>query len=324
MFEKLQKLIVLIALLPTLETLGEVHKDESVYTVAFKSIGTVDILGFGQADPQDTADLQDNVETLFYKYWSVQDFQGYKDLFYQQEYPAIDEVKFLSWRKMVPASEAHIKAKVYVRIKGKDFCIIQNGKSDGRIVNCFMMKRVMDRWYPVSAKENVLYKELRNLWVTARPEALAALLDIEPYKKQSYIPEATLQSLQKKFVANGHILGSELLAVIDSIKDDPTKEIESGSLILTCFYKPMDKSMMKTAASAEDLQFGSYLDSLGLANDQKKMVLEMIHRGSYTASATLIKKLKAANSVKPFVSKIRAIYGQDKIWIYNSTENKWR
>lgn len=325
MFLKIQ-LLLAVLVLATLQSAEAGLKNDVLFRINFNTTGVVEVTYFSSAgSPEDTAGQQSPEDMLFYNYWTVKDFEAYKALFYANEYPKIDESRFYQWRRAVNAASATIKGKVKFRIGGKEYCIIQSGKNKGAVRQAFMMKFVNNQWCPVSSEENVKFKELKEFFTLVRADALAALMDIEPYKKEAYIPSATFSHLKSTYRLNNVIQGTQLLNDVKEAGKTFSQKLTESVLVLTWYYTPESSAAnMRKATSAQDQQMASYLDSLGLPQSDVERVLAMIHAEKYTNSAVLVQELLKEDSAKPHAMKIREIYGEDKIRIYNSVEGKWR
>lgn len=75
--------------------------------------------------------IQSEEEQLFISYWSINDVNEYRALFYDGESPLIDAELFTKWRNSVRVSASDIRGKVNFTIGRNAYCIISNGKMMG-------------------------------------------------------------------------------------------------------------------------------------------------------------------------------------------------
>jgi hypothetical protein len=323
MYFKNLRLLFLLMLIST-QSLRAMVTDDALFKISFSTIGSIDVTGYKDIGTQANGLAnQSEEEQLFLNYWSVKDVNEYKALFYNGEFPLIDEELFGKWRSSVHVSASDIRGKVNFTIGGNAYCIIPNGKSDGMARQSFMMKNIGGRWYPVSSEENIQFKEIRDFFMYARPEALASLMEIR--KSEAGISTFTYDNLKQKYKRNNVLQGSALLSDIEAASKHRSTVKSESVLALTYLYNPATSGMvLRKAPSENDQKMLAYLNSLGISPSDADKVMEMIHSGAYTGSAIMIQELLNEVSAKPYAMKIREIYGEDKIRIFNSVEGKWR
>jgi hypothetical protein len=157
----------------------------------------------------------------------------------------------------------------------------------------------------------------------ARPEALASLMDVR--KKETGISGATYENLNQKYRRNNVLLGNALLTDIEAARKDINTVKSESVIALTYLYNPGTSGVaLRKAPSENDQKMLAYISSLGISSSDADKVLEMIHSGAYTGSAIMIQEMLNEVSAMPYALKIREIYGEDKIRIFNSVEGKWR
>jgi hypothetical protein len=294
--------------------------EEVLFKINFNSVGSIDV-----TDYKDKSMLTSHSEEeqLFLNYWSIQDVNEYKALFYSGESPLIEVELFSKWRNSVRVSVSDIRGKVNFTIGANTYCIIPNGKNDGMARQSFMMKFIGGKWYPVSSEENIQFKELKDFFMFARPEALASLMDVR--KKETGISGATYENLNQKYRRNNVLLGNALLTDIEAARKDINTVKSESVIALTYLYNPGTSGVaLRKAPSENDQKMLAYISSLGISSSDADKVLEMIHSGAYTGSAIMIQEMLNEVSAMPYALKIREIYGEDKIRIFNSVEGKWR
>lgn len=293
---------------------------EILFKISFNTVGSIDVTDCKDMSMQA---IQSEEEQLFISYWSINDVNEYRALFYDGESPLIDAELFTKWRNSVRVSASDIRGKVNFTIGRNAYCIISNGKNDGMARQSFMMKFIGGKWYPVSSEENVQYKEVKEFFMFVRPEAIAALMEVR--KREVGISDAVFENLKAKYRRNNQLSGSALIADIEpALKDRNIVKAESV-LVLTYLYKPGVSGMtLRKALSESDQKMQTYMIGLGISSSDAGKVLEMIHSGAYTSSAIMIQELLNEVSAMPHALKIREIYGEDKIRIFNSVEGQWR
>lgn len=298
--------------------------EKALFTINFRSISSVDVTEFKDISAQANV-LTNNSEEeiLFLNYWSVNDVNEYKALFYSGEQPLIDEELFSKWRASVTVSASDIRSKINFTIGGKAYCIIPNGNNNGMARQSFMMKFIGGKWYPVSSEENNQFKEVRDFFAVVRPEALGSMVEIR--KKEVGVSDATFNSLKHQYRRDNTIMGGTLLTDIEAARKNNSIVKSESVLVLTYLFKPGVSGMaLRKAPSEQDQKMLAYLNTLGISSSDADRILEMISSGVYTESAILIQELLNEISAMPHAMKIREIYGEDKIRIFNSVEGKWR
>lgn len=319
------KSIILIQLLLVVIPVSAAIQDESLFKISFTGIGIADVYSLSDLDwavstsPPSAATAD---ELLFQQYWTIQSFEQYKALFRPNEAPAISEEEFRAWSQTNASASILVRGKVMLEISGYKLSVIQFAMGAGGAMqdNSFLVKKVGDSWFPVSSSENKKFHELKLCFSVVKPEGLGKLFDLDGFETSPVLEPEELSKFKSTLITGNVLDGTLLLSELQEAFYLSSETADRAYLKLTYLYKPE----AARALSEEDMKMKAYLDSLSISGNDQKRILTLIRNNLYVEAASAIKEAKSAPSSHPYVLKIREIYGEDKIRIYDSRENQWR
>lgn len=316
-------LFLLVAIMPLTAALGQ----EPLLKISFESSDVASVYSLTpfesdwQLKAASASAIQNEDDQLFYSYWTASSFSHYKSLFRPNEAPAISEQEFTMWSTANSGAEILVRGKVYLEVSGYKLSIIQFGMGSGNALrdNAFLIKKEGESWYPVTSAENKKFHELITFFSVVKPEALATIFDLEGFDIVPLLEPEEVNKFKATLISAGVLDGSLLLSKLQEAFYFSSETSDRSYLKLTYLYKPE----AARALSPQDIQMQTYLDSLGLSAAQKSRVLKLIRNNLYVEAASAIKEAKGDPSSHSYVLRIREIYGEDKIKIYDSRDNQW-
>jgi hypothetical protein len=212
---------------------------------------------------------------LFYTYYFPEGLDEYKDIFYDENYPASIDENFSIWQQNMQGVTITIESVVNAFYQSKTTSIInfsyRKGATTLRL--SFFAKQIKGRWYPYEAAELMEMNDLRYFFPIINQGVLLALLNKEAANPETHIANEIMAACG----AGSPGLSAHCFYVKAEewgISDDPVVSAKSGLLFLR---RISDTRLNRQPVSAHVIR--SVFPEASIPENEQKVISYYLNKG---------------------------------------------
>lgn len=263
-------------------------------------------------------------EQVFYQYWKTPSFNDYQSLFLEGEKPDMKQTDFDEWRQWLDQFSIHIFGKVELERNGFELLVFQyyfeTNDGEKHFQRPAFFKKHLGEYYSVSMEENKRFNSIKGFFGEISAEGLSQIMEGLDNKASGTALSEMVSKGKVKFLKDRTILSQQLLENIHIAKKEDLLSVEA----VHPYYTDLKNKNFQQKAAVGKAALTSYMDSLAVAPNIKNDVLAMANEGQFVEMAEQLKKADNGNSTYEYAMKIREIYGDDVIKIWDSRTGKWK
>lgn len=280
------------------------------------NINNVNIFALGKA------------EEIFYKYWKSNSFQEYQSLFLVNEIPDFTEGKFSEWRSAFKEVDLKVFGKVHLERRGFELVIFQFYIEDSEGKKLFQRpsfyKKYLGEYYSVSKEENMRFAGLKRFFGEVSARGINNIIDLAEGGAGNAALNSVIETTEAQVYRDSLISSGGLLEVISRLREGNTPEAVAALESLHPYYSYLKERNLQLLLAEKIPEFREYMDLIKIDQPVQSQIVGLLNQGEFVGAANKLKETQNAGSVFEYAQKIREIFGDETIRIWDSRTNSWK
>ncbi|MFZ5493732.1 MAG: hypothetical protein ACOZE5_00155 [Verrucomicrobiota bacterium] len=261
----------------------------------------------------------DEAARTFVRYFTVSTLEEYRSLFKSGTAPNITNDEFAQWAAGRSRFRLALLARYELRGDNVRYSLLRYDATQGLVTmpSTLLLRADGEKWMAVGPAENKELALLHRFFLRIRTNALAAI-NRNLVSRQAFPKELPLEhefaneaiSFQTRTIDAAHTLA---LADRLEVSSDETVRRQIAIIAIKAGPSYAKVEPVTSADRQANSALCAYLHGKGFSAEKIDEALLLIKQQRYLAVATMAQEHDHAASVRDYVTKIRELYGEDKI-----------